>query len=786
MSKRIFMFIFGIVFTSLIIFFVGLQVISLADMNLDISTTTYRDLANFKVNLDYKTFFDSKRNETIFKVCGLLTFATALMITNVFDGAKVFSGTSKGKIDKDYNHLAGTYEMKRGLLRVEWNRDKEITRKTIRCFLDKTFNWAKKIQNRIRRRFQLPRTKDWNTIKIYKYPKEGADLSKKQVDFVNQYHRGGVPIRAERLFGLFGPWSRIYYLVGQDHNLFVGATGRGKSQTFVLPMLFSYIDAGECFVAHDPKAELISYAYDELEKKGYQILRIDWTNPHISEGWNPLWLAWERYKQSFEDARADAMKALNQKIEGQDQRILKLNEKVQMLYVDLQKVLVVPRIDRDFDRVDDLLTQIKYLESVLDKEIEQLISDFKTEVIPTNIDASEAIELVLDVASTLTFTPHAKDPFWSTGGSEMITGAALFLMEQAISNPVIEKRENGETVVVFPLEKYINFKSIMFFYEPLMHMKSLDEVVDFLGIDKASESISHMLAFISASGVTRNGLKATFNNAIMMLTATKQISEMTSHNTFDFNSIFTKKTAVFLNTHDEKSTYYKLVTIFFRQLYEAGVKITRDNPRHQKLDIPMNFLIDEMGVLPPIRDIQGFYAAARSREIRIHAFVQSFAQLQEAYGDRVAAIIEDNSNNQIFLGGSTLETVQKFSKKAGQKRVFNKAKNDWVTTDVVTPEYLTSFQHGKFLVTSIERKPIVSHLPMFSRYRARKKIKIHDPKVIIEKNSVEIYDHVIKKEEQRSLVKKVELENDINTVSYSEPTEIKQNQEPAEEVSGYF
>lgn len=42
--------------------------------------------------------------------------------------------------------------------------------------------------------------------------------------------------------------------------------------------------------------------------------------------------------------------------------------------------------------------------------------------------------------------------------------------------------------------------------------------------------------------------------------------------------------------------------MFFKQLYEVGIKLSRNYPEF-KLPIPMNWIIEEMGVLPEIKDI---------------------------------------------------------------------------------------------------------------------------------------------------------------------------------------
>ena len=130
----------------------------------------------------------------------------------------------------------------------------------------------------------------------------------------------------------------------------------------------------------------------------------------------------------------------------------------------------------------------------------------------------------------------------------------------------------------------------------------------------------------------------------------------------------------------------------------------------------MNWIIDEMGLLPEIMDIEALYGAARSRGVRINAFIQSFEELENKYEDKVAKIIEDNSTNVVYLGSQTKTTRQRFSELAGEELVYDKRKKDFITRQVVTPERLASFEKGRSLVSTIEWNPFISKLPPYNKH----------------------------------------------------------------------
>jgi type IV secretion system protein VirD4 len=65
----------------------------------------------------------------------------------------------------------------------------------------------------------------------------------------------------------------------------IGGTGTGKSATVLIPSLFSMKGS---FVIHDPSGELYAKTAGQLSRQGYQLHRINFSQPAISAGYNPL------------------------------------------------------------------------------------------------------------------------------------------------------------------------------------------------------------------------------------------------------------------------------------------------------------------------------------------------------------------------------------------------------------------------------------------------------------------------------------------------------------------
>ncbi len=100
---------------------------------------------------------------------------------------------------------------------------------------------------------------------------------------------------------------------GEYHNLVIGATGSGKTQTVVKPLVNLLSKKGESMVITDPKGELYEYAGDFLKKQGYRIIVLNFRDPDKGNSWNPLTLPYTYYKEGNKDKATELLEdvALN-------------------------------------------------------------------------------------------------------------------------------------------------------------------------------------------------------------------------------------------------------------------------------------------------------------------------------------------------------------------------------------------------------------------------------------------------------------------------------------------
>ena len=82
---------------------------------------------------------------------------------------------------------------------------------------------------------------------------------------------------------------------GEAHNLVIGATGSGKTQNVVFPLIKVLGKAGESMVLTDPKGELYEETGEFLRKKGYNIIVLNFRDPQKGNAWNPMTLPYKMY-----------------------------------------------------------------------------------------------------------------------------------------------------------------------------------------------------------------------------------------------------------------------------------------------------------------------------------------------------------------------------------------------------------------------------------------------------------------------------------------------------------
>lgn len=209
----------------------------------------------------------------------------------------------------------------------------------------------------------------------------------------------------------------------------------------------------------------------------------------------------------------------------------------------------------------------------------------------------------------------------------------------------------------------------------------------------------------------------------------KEIAEVTSTDTIDFETIGSRKTAVYVISSDTHKAYDFLLTIFFSQMIQHLYDFADLNGG--ALPQPTYFILDEFANIGRIPDFDKKISTSRSRKISFSVILQNLDQLEAVYDKSYETII-GNCDTTIFLGSNSQKTVEYFSKELGEKTIsrdswsVSKDKNMWrqgynksdqiMARALMTPDELRRLDNDLCIIFEKGIKPIKAHKYYYFKY----------------------------------------------------------------------
>ena len=94
---------------------------------------------------------------------------------------------------------------------------------------------------------------------------------------------------------------------GEYHTVVIGASGSGKSQCIVKPLVNLLAKKGESMIITDPKGELYTSAAHRLKDFGYNVIVLNFRDPLNGNAWNPLTLPYQYMKMGNMDKATELL-----------------------------------------------------------------------------------------------------------------------------------------------------------------------------------------------------------------------------------------------------------------------------------------------------------------------------------------------------------------------------------------------------------------------------------------------------------------------------------------------
>lgn len=418
---------------------------------------------------------------------------------------------------------------------------------------------------------------------------------------------------------------QVNFLSGA-HSLIIGATGSGKTTTFINPMiqLLGATACGSSMIMTDPKGELFSLHSQFLKERGYNVLLLDLRDTYSSSRWNPLGDIWDMYEDY-----AKMGKGIIAHRDSMDD------------YPDLNR----PDGDAQegemwFEWRGNAYADPTHCQDDVSVRRQQVYD--------------EMYEDLNDLISVICPVENDKDPVWEKGARSIIMATCLAMLEDS------EDPRLGMTKEKF---NFFNINKALTNSEN--EFQALKDY--FKGRNKLSQAYTLSRQVLSAADTTLSSyMSITFDKLNMF--NDRGLCGLTSATDVDAASFADRPTALFLKIPDEKDTRHGLAAVFVLCMYKALIKVAS---AREDLSLPRNvyFILDEFGNMPRIEKFDKMITVGRSRKIWFNMVVQSYSQLSNVYGNEVADIVKSNCGMKMFIGSNDIGTCEEFSKLCGNMTV---------------------------------------------------------------------------------------------------------------------
>lgn len=479
-------------------------------------------------------------------------------------------------------------------------------------------------------RFMTDKERDFNFA-----PYEFAKLGESKKD--------GIPVRA-----WYDKKGLHVNLASPMHGLIIGATGSGKTTTFINPMIqiLAKSGAGSSMICTDPKGELFQMHSKFLQERGYKVMVLDLRDPYSSFRWNPLGDLYDRY-QEYVNTGNEIYRRNDDPTESGLELVNSPEQYGDEWYEYEGKAYGVRR---------ELIAVIKVQRQKIYDEVYEDLNDLVSVICP--IESKD-------------------DPVWEKGARSIIMATIIGMLEDS-ENP--ELGMTKEKFNFFNVNKALGNSDNNF--EALRNY--------FYGRDVLSKAVTLSKQVLSAA---ENTLASYMSIAFDKLSIFNDegICSMTSATDIDPAIFADESTALFLKIPDEKDTRHTLAAAFILCIYKALIKkaSTRED-----LSLPRNvyFILDEFGNMPKIDKFDKMITVGRSRKIWFNMVVQSYAQLDNVYGKTVGDIVKSNCGMKMFIGSNDIETCKEFSELCGNCTVSTTSVSRSMGTKEGEASYSTSIQ----------------------------------------------------------------------------------------------
>lgn len=278
-------------------------------------------------------------------------------------------------------------------------------------------------------------------------------------------------------------------------------------------------------------------------------------------------------------------------------------------------------------------------------------------------DISRAIEETWSLVSQLVGEPPEHgDKLWNDGEAATL---AASIMAVCYDNQDHPEYQNLTNVFYFITEMCSEYRGAL----------PLQFYIDSLPEDHPAKIL--LAATKVAAMRTRSSFYVSAIMTLKLLTI-PAINQMTNASDFDIEKLIEegKKVIVYLCLPARDKTYFPLASLVLRQLSDQ-IDYLADAKYGGRIPKRWTFVDDEIGNFTKITNMRQQTSFGTGKGIRHFMFIQSYAQLDDVYGEKVSQIIQDNADIKIYLRSPNPTTKKKISEDLGNytTRSYSKSNN---------------------------------------------------------------------------------------------------------------
>lgn len=278
-------------------------------------------------------------------------------------------------------------------------------------------------------------------------------------------------------------------------------------------------------------------------------------------------------------------------------------------------------------------------------------------------DISRAIEETWSLVSQLVGEPPEHgDKLWNDGEAATL---AASIMAVCYDNQDHPEYQNLTNVFYFITEMCSEYRGAL----------PLQFYIDSLPEDHPAKIL--LAATKVAAMRTRSSFYVSAIMTLKLLTI-PAINQMTNASDFDIEKLIEegKKVIVYLCLPARDKTYFPLASLVLRQLSDQ-IDYLADAKYGGRIPKRWTFVDDEIGNFTKITNMRQQTSFGTGKGIRHFMFIQSYAQLDDVYGEKVSQIIQDNADIKIYLRSPNPTTRKKISEDLGNytTRSYSKSNN---------------------------------------------------------------------------------------------------------------